>query len=124
MQRTLVMALVLAVVSLAIGIFVVLQAFPTDDDIQRVSIEEISEDSPLLGQILESPLMQGLIDDLFGQTQDRVRDRVVDESRSALFLGAGVTIAVMVAGIGLIAADHRRRGGDAPTPAETATPAS
>jgi len=124
MQRTLVMALVLAVVSLAIGIFVVLQAFPSEDDIERVSIEEISEDSPMLGQLLESPLLQGLIEDLFGDTQDRVRDRVVDESRNALFLGAGTTIAVMVAGVGLIAADHRRRGVGGPTPAERDGPAS
>ena len=124
MQRTLVLALVLAVLSLAVGIFVVLQAFPTDDDIQRVSIEEISKDSPLLGQILESPFVETMIEDLFGETQDRVRDRVVDESRNALFLGAGTTIAVMVAGVGLIAADHRRRGTGGPTPAERVGSAS
>ena len=124
MRRTLILALVLTVVALGLGIFMVLNAFPTDEDIQRVSIEEISQDSPMLGQLLESPLLEGILDQMFGDTQDRVRDRVVAESRDALFLGAGTTIAVMVAGIGLIAADHRRRGVVEATPAKPEAPAS
>ena len=109
MRRTLVMGLVLAVLSLAVGIFVVIQAFPSEDDIERVTLEEVAEDNPLLGEILQSPLVSAFLDETFGETQRRVRDRVLDESRSALYLGAGTTIALMVVGIGLIATDHRRR---------------
>jgi hypothetical protein len=109
MRRTIVLALVLAIVSLGVGIFVAAQAFPSDDDIERVTIEEIAEDQPLLGQILQSPLLQQFLDQTFGETQRQVQDRVLDESRTALYLGAGTTIGVMVLGVGLIAADHRRR---------------
>jgi hypothetical protein len=117
MRRTLVLALVLAVVSLGLGIFVVVQAFPSDDDIERVTLEEIAADSPLLGQLLESPLVRELLDETFGETQARIRDRVLDESRSALYLGAGTTTVALVVGVGLIAADHRRRHPHHGTPA-------
>jgi hypothetical protein len=104
MRRTLVLALVLAVVSLGVGILVALQAFPSDDDIERVTIEEVARDNPLLGQILQSP--------------------IIDESRSALYLGAGAYGAVLVVGVGLIAADHRRRHVGEPTPAGQVAPPS
>ncbi len=124
MRRTLVQAAVLAVVSLLIGVFMAIQAFPSEEEIERVSLEEIARDSPLLGQILQSPIVQAILDETFGETQDRVRDRVLDESRSALYLGAGSTILVMVAGVGLIAADHRRRHPAEATPGEPEEPAS
>ena len=109
MRRTLVLALVLAVVSLGAGILVAIQSFPSDDDIERVTIDEVARDQPLLGQILQSPLIESFLDQTFGDTQERVRDRVIDESRSALYLGAGAYLVVLVTGVGLIAADHRRR---------------
>jgi hypothetical protein len=124
MRRTLVLALVLSVVSLALGIIMVIQAFPSDDDIERVTLEEVAADSPLLAELLESPLVSAFLDQTFGETQARVRDRVLDESRSALYLGAGTTIAVMVVGVALIAADHRRRHVGEPTPSEGGRPAS
>ena len=123
MRRTLVLALILAVVSLGLGIFVVTQAFPSEDDIERVTIEEIAEDNPLLGQILQSPLLQQFLDQTFGETQREVQDRVLDESRSALYLGAATTIGAMVVGVGLIAADHRRRHvGEATPTGQVAAP--
>ena len=109
MRRTIVLALVLAVMSLGVGVFVAAQAFPSDDDIERVTIEEVGEDSPLLAQILQSPLIDAFLEQTFGETQDRVRERVIDESRTALYLGAGAYVVVLVIGVGLIAADHRRR---------------
>lgn len=124
MRRTLVMALVLSVASLALGIIMVIQAFPSDDDIERVTLEEVAADSPLLAELLQSPLVSAFLDQTFGETQDRVRDRVLDESRSALYLGAGTTIAVMVVGVALIAADHRRRHVAEPTPSGGGRPAS
>lgn len=116
MRRTLVLALVLAIVSLAVGIFMVVQAFPSEDDIERVTIEEIAEDNPLLGSILASPLVEQFLDQTFGETQKEVQDRVLDESRSAMYLGAATTIGLMVVGVGLIAADHRRRNPHEGTP--------
>ena len=124
MRRTLVMALVLSVVSLALGIIMVIQAFPSDDDIERVTLEEVAADSPLLAELLQSPLVSAFLDQTFGETQARVRDRVLDESRSALYLGAGTTIAVMVLGVALIAADHRRRHVGEATPSGGGRPAS
>jgi hypothetical protein len=124
MRRTLVLALVLAVVSLAVGIFVVIQAFPSEDDIERVTLEEIAEDNPLLGQILASPLIADFLDQTFGETQREVQDRVLDESRSALFLGAATTIGLLVVGVGLIAIDDRRRHGSEPTPTGPVVPPS
>jgi hypothetical protein len=112
------------VVSLALGIIMVIQAFPSDDDIERVTLEEVAADSPLLAELLESPLVSAFLDQTFGETQARVRDRVLDESRSALYLGAGTTIAVMVVGVALIAADHRRRHVGEPTPSGGGRPAS
>ena len=119
MRRTIVLALVLAIVSLGVGIFVAAQAFPSDDDIERVTLEEIAEDNPLLGQILASPLIAEFLDQTFGETQREVQDRVIDESRSALYLGAGAYMVVLVIGVGLIAADHRRRHVTEGSPAGT-----
>ena len=124
MRRTLVLALVLAVVSLGLGIIVALQAFPSEDDIERVTIEEVAEDNPLLGQILQSPFIEELLDQTFGDTQREVQDRVIDESRSALYLGAGTYVVVLVIGVGLIAADHRRRHVGEGTPAGQVAPPS
>ena len=124
MRRTLVLALVLAVVSLAVGIFVVVQAFPSADEIEQVTLEEIAEDNPLLAGILASPLVVEFLDQTFGDTQKEVQDRVLDESRSAMYLGAGTTIGLMVVGVGLIAADHRRRHVGEATPAKAGAPPS
>ncbi len=116
------MALVLAVISLAVGIFVVIQAFPSEDDIERVTLEEIAEDNPLLATVLSSPLVEQFLDQTFGETQREVQERVLDESRSAMYLGAAITIGLMVVGVGLIAADHRRRNPHEGTPAGTVAP--
>jgi hypothetical protein len=121
MRRTIVLALVLAVISLGVGILVAAQAFPSEDDIERVTIEEIAEDNPLLGTILASPLIEQFLDQTFGETQKEVQDRVIDESRSALYLGAGAYMVVLVLGVGLIAADHRRRHVGEATPTGTVT---
>ena len=122
MRRTLVLALVLGVVSLAIGIFVVVQAFPSEEDIERVTLEEIAEDNPLLASVLSSPLVEDFLDQTFGETQREVQDRVLDESRSAMYLGAATTIGLLVVGVGLIAADHRRRNPHEATPTGTVAP--
>ena len=124
MRRTLVMALILAILSLGLGVFVATRAFPSDDDIERVTIEEVTEDNPLLGQILQSPIIEAFLDQTFGDTQKEVQDRVIHESRNALYLGAGTYVVVLVIGIGLIAADHRRRHVGEPTPAGQVAPPS
>jgi hypothetical protein len=103
------MGLVLAVVSLAAGIVVFRAAFPSEEDIQRYSLEELAEDSPLLGLVLQEPLVRTFVEGLIDTSSDRVSDRIMDESRDAMFLGAGTMVLVNVAGIALIAVDHRRR---------------
>lgn len=109
MRRTLVFALVLAVIALAAGVFVTTQTFPSDNDIQRVSLQEISVQLGLDPSALDSPLVRPIIDGVFGPMQDRVRKRVLDESRKSMYLGSGTMVLVTVAGVALIASDHRRR---------------
>jgi len=109
MRRTLVMALLLAVVALAAGLLAFRAAFPSEEDIERYSLEELAEDSPLLGMVLQEPMIRTFIEQMIDTSTDRVSDRVLDESRDAMVLGAGTMVLVTVAGVGLIAVDHRRR---------------
>ncbi len=120
MRRTLVMGLALAVLSLLAGILVFRATFPSEDDIQRYSLEELAEDSPLLGMVLQEPLIRTFVEQLVDTSTDRVSDRILDESRDAMALGAGTMVLVTVAGVALIAVDHRRRH-DA-VPATTTNP--
>lgn len=116
MRRTLVMGLALAVVALTAGILVFRATIPSEEDLQRYSLEELAEDSPLLGMILQEPLIRTFVEQLVDTSTDRVTDRVLDESRDAMALGAGTMVLVTVAGVALIAVDHRRRHDDAPSP--------
>ena len=134
MRRTLVMALLLAVVALGAGTLVFWSAFPSEEDLQRYSLEELAEDSPLLSMILQEPTIRAFIEQMIDTSTDRVSDRVLEESRDAMALGAGTMVLVTVAGVALIAVDHRHRHDGppaaapppaAPPPADdpTATPA-
>ncbi len=106
MRRTLVMALLLAVVALGAGVFVTVQTFPSDEEIQRLTLEEIGIDP----SVLDNPLVGAIIEDTFGRIQEQVRERVLDESRQSMYLGAGATVGVTVLGVVAISSDHRRRG--------------
>lgn len=99
------MALVLALVALLAGVFVTTQTFPSEEEIQRLSFEEFG----LEGTLLDNPLVAAVIDEVFGDMQDRIRERVLDESRQSMYLGAGTMVAITVLGVVLIASDHRRR---------------
>jgi hypothetical protein len=124
MRRTLVLGLLLAVVSLGAGLLVFRAMFPSEDEIQRYSLEELAEGSPLLGLILEEPVIRAFIEDVVDTSSDRVSDRVLEESREAMIFG-GVTIVLLTAGgVALIAVDHRRRHDGAGAPAGPAEPAA
>jgi hypothetical protein len=99
------MALVLGLVAVASGVFITSRTLPTDEEIQRVSFEELGLDTALL----ENPLIAAFIEETFGEVQRRVRDRLLDDARSSLLLGGGVMVGVTVAGVAFIATDHRRR---------------
>jgi hypothetical protein len=109
MRRTIVMALVLAVVALGAAVLVFRATFPDEEDIQRYSIEELAEGSPLLEVVLEQPLVRTFVEQIVDSSTDRVRDRVLDESREAMILGAATMVLVTVGGVALIASDHHRR---------------
>jgi hypothetical protein len=115
MRRTLVMGLLLAVLSLAAGILVFRATIPSEDDIQRYSLEELAEDSPLLGMVLQEPLIRTFVEGLVDTSTERVSDRILDESRDAMALGAGTMVLVTVAGVAVIAVDHRRRHDEVPS---------
>ena len=107
------LALVLAGVALLAGIFVTTQTFPSDEELQRVSLEELGLDPNLVDQ----PFVRVLLD----QIQEPVRDRVLDETRQSMYLGAGTMVLITVAGVALIATDHNRRRSPE-VPAAPATP--
>jgi ABC-type Fe3+ transport system permease subunit len=102
MRRTLLMALVLGLVALAAGVFVTMQTFPSDEEIQRLSFEELGLDSA----ILDNPIVAQILEETVGP----VRERVLEESRQSMYLGGGAMVLVTVLGVAVIASDHRRRG--------------
>lgn len=105
MRRTLALALVLALVAVGAGVLVTIQTFPSDKEIQRLSFEELGLD----GTILDNPLFGTFVQEIFGDMQERVSDRVLKESRKSMYLGGGTMVLITVVGVVLIATDHRRR---------------
>ncbi len=108
MRRTLLMALVLAVVAVAAGVFITARTLPTDEEIQRVSFEELG----LSTELLDNPLVAAFMQETFGEVQSAVRDRLLDDARESLLLGGAVMVGVVVLGVALIASDHRRRASE------------
>jgi ABC-type Fe3+ transport system permease subunit len=115
MRRTLLMALVLGVVAVAAGVFITARTLPTDEEIQRVSFEELG----LSTDLLDNPLVAAFMQETFGEVQSKVRDRLLDDARESLLLGGATMVALVVLGVAVIASDHRRRS---PRPTEDGPP--
>ena len=109
MRRTLLLAAALTIVSIGIGWFVMAQTFPSDEDIQQASIEELGKDNPLLATILRQPLVKQFMDETLGAAQDRIQDRSLAESRDSMLLGGASVLVVNVVGVALIVADNKKR---------------
>jgi hypothetical protein len=99
------MALVLGLVAVAAGVFITARTLPTDEEIQRLSFEELG----LSTELLDNPLIAAFMEETFGEVQSRVRERLLDDARESLYLGGGAMVAVVVLGVAFIATDHRRR---------------
>ena len=121
MRRTLLMALVLTLVSVAVGWLIMARSIPSDEKIREVSYEEMAKDNPFFANLLQQPLVKQVMDEIIGDSQERIRDRVVDDSRDGMLLGLGAVLVINVGGVALIAVDHRRRTGH---PIDEAEPAS
>jgi hypothetical protein len=105
MRRTLLMGLVLGLVAVAAGVFITANTLPSDEEIQRVSFEELG----LNTELLDNPLVAAFMEETFGLVQSRVRERLLDDARQSLYLGGVVMVSLTAAGAALIATDHRRR---------------
>jgi hypothetical protein len=123
-RRTLALALVVGIVAVGLGAVVAKATFPSSEELQRESLEALG----LPPDLVDSPLVQLVLDQFGG----RVEDHVVDEARRSAFLGGAAGAAVVVAGFALVLADARRRNRSAPgaepvaaaAPAAPAAPAS
>jgi hypothetical protein len=102
------MALVLGLVAVAAGVFITARTLPSDEEIQRVSFEELG----LSTELLDNPLVAAFMQETFGEVQSAVRDRLLDDARESLLLGGAVMVGVVVLGVALIASDHRRRASE------------
>jgi hypothetical protein len=111
MRRTVLMALALTLVSVGVGWIIASRSLPSDEKIRDISIEELAKDNPFMASLLEQPLVKQVMDQLLGDAQDRVRDRVVDDSRDGMLWALAAVFVINVGGVALIAVDHRRRTG-------------
>lgn len=105
MRRTIGMALIVGVVSLLVGFIITTATMPSDDEIERISFEEMGLDPA----IAQQPLVAGILDTFMRPVQERVRHRVIEEARTSMLLGAAGMLAVTVGGVVLIASDSRGR---------------
>jgi hypothetical protein len=121
MRRTVLMALALTLVSVSVGWIIASRSLPSDDQIREISIEELAKDNPFMASLLQQPLVKQVMDQILGDAQDRVRDRVVDESRDGMLWALAAVLVLNVGGVALIAVDHRRRTGH---PIDEGQPAS
>ena len=99
------MALIVGVAALLAGFLITTATMPTEDEIERISFEELGLDPALTDQ----PFIAGILDTFMRPLQERIRHRVIEEARTSMLLGAGGMLVVTVAGVVLIASDARSR---------------
>jgi hypothetical protein len=108
MRRTLLLGLLLGVLISAVAAFTLMATLPSDDDIQKMSYEELH----ITDLVQQNPLLAGFLDAIIKPVQERIRDRVVDDVYRSVALAAGLVIVVTATGVVLISStDARRRAG-------------
>jgi hypothetical protein len=105
MRRTLLLGVLLGVLISAVAAFALVSTLPSDEDIQKMSYEELH----ITELVQQNPLLSRFLDAIIQPVQERIRDRVIDDVYRSVALAAGLVIVVTAGGVVLIAADSRRR---------------
>jgi hypothetical protein len=105
MRRTLLLGVLLGVLISAVAAFTLVATLPSDDDIQKMSYEELH----ISELVQQNPLVASFLDAVIKPVQERIRDRVIDDVYKSVALAAGLVILVTATGVALIATDSRRR---------------
>jgi hypothetical protein len=100
-RRTLLLALLVGALALAVGAVVAKATFPSSEELQRESLEAMG----LPPELIDSPMVQLVLDQFGG----KVEDHVVDEAARSAFLGGATGAGVVVVGFALVLAEARRR---------------
>ena len=109
MRRTLLLGILLGIVISAVAALALTATLPSDDEIQKMSLEELG-----LDELAQDSFIGGLIEQIMAPVQERVRDRVIDDVYKGVAVTAGLVVLVTAAGVVLISNDSRRRAAAAP----------
>jgi hypothetical protein len=111
MRRTLLLGILLGILISAIAGVTLVATLPSDDEIQKMSLEELG-----LDEVAQDTFIGGIIEQFMAPVQERVRDRVVDDVYKSVALAAGLVVLVTAAGVVIISGDSRRRANSAEVP--------